>query len=369
MTWLFWLSVAITVYAYFGYPLVLVALGLVIHRPVRKERIEPYVSILIPAYKEARVIAQKIRNCLALDYPAHKFEIVVACDGSPDDTPLIAQSLADGVRVRVLNFPVNRGKTEVLNASVPQLKGEIIVFSDAAAMLYRDSVRNLVANFADPQVGAVSGKYTVVKAEDVAIGKSEDFYWKYETFLKTKESELSSTLGAHGHLHAIRKELYQPLAPDAINDDYIIPVSVLAKGFRAVYEPAAIVFEEAQEMTGFGRRVRIMAGNIQQMRELRGLLRPFQTLPFFFFFSHKIVRLLVPLAMLAALAANLFLLGLPLYRTLFYGQAVFYTLAGAEALWRIRPRFLALPYYFTMVNAAVFVGLYQVLVRRKVAWK
>src|SRR6185369_12072377 len=134
------------------------------------------------------------------------------------------------------------------------------------------------------EVGAASGKYTVVKAEDVAIGKSEDFYWKYETFLKTQESEISSTLGAHGHLHAIRKYLYPFPAPSTINDDYVIPVSVLAKQYRAVYEPKAIVYEEAKEMTGFGRRVRIMAGNVQQIKEMKGLMSPFRPLPLFFFF-------------------------------------------------------------------------------------
>ncbi len=367
--WIFWLSVAAPVYAYLGYPLVLLLLGLVIKRPVRKQPIEPFVSLLIPAYNEARVIARKIRDSLALDYPADKLEIVVCCDGSRDQTPEITRTLADGERVRLLDYPVNRGKIQTLNDSVPQLRGEIVVFSDAPSMLYRDALRNLVANFADPQVGAASGRYTVVKAEEAATGNSEDFYWKYETFLKVRESLVSSTLGAHGHLHAIRKGLYPYPPPGTINDDYVIPVSVLAKGYRAVYEPAAVVYEEAQEMAGFGRRIRIMVGNIQQVRELRSLLAPFLPLPLFFFLSHKVSRLVVPAAMVAALAANLFLLGSPFYAGVLYLQSLFYALAGAGAGWRLRPRLLALPYYFTMINAAVFVGFYRVLFRRRVAWK
>jgi len=122
----------------------------------------------------------------------------------------------------------------------------------------------------------------VVKADEVNIGKSEDFYWKYETYLKVQESQIASTLGGHGHLHAIRKDLYPFPPPGTINDDYIIPVSVLAKGYRAVYEPTAIVYEEAHEMAGFGRRVRIMAGNLQQLREIKGLLWPLRPLPLFF---------------------------------------------------------------------------------------
>jgi cellulose synthase/poly-beta-1,6-N-acetylglucosamine synthase-like glycosyltransferase len=366
----FWIGLAIPVYAYFGYPLVLVLMRRVLHRKVKKAPYEPFISILIPAYNEAAMIGQKIQNCLSLDYPADRMEIVVACDGPSDGTTSIAKSFEDGHRVRVLDFPVNRGKISVLNDGVRSLRGEIVVFSDAAALLFRDSVRKLVENFADPQVGAVSGKYTVVKADEVDIGKSEDFYWKYETLLKVMESELSSTLGGHGHLHAIRRNLYPVLSPGTINDDYIIPVSVLSKGYRAVYEPAAIVYEEAREMTGFGRRVRIMAGNLQQIREIRGLLWPLQLLPLFFFLSHKVSRLLVPFAMVAALVANLWLLDQPLYQLLFVGQAAFYAIALLGTMFKLRPKAIMLPFYFCMINAATFFGLYHALTsRRRMAWK
>lgn len=368
--WIFWLGVAVPVYAYAGYPIALALLRLVRHRSVRKKPFEPQVSLLIPAYNEADVIAEKVRNSLALDYPEHKLEIVIACDGATDGTAAIARKAAEGSGIRILEYRVNRGKIATLNDAVRELGGEIVVFSDAAAMLYPDSVRKLVENFADPEVGAASGKYTVVKAGEVDIGKSEDFYWKYETYLKTRESELSSTLGAHGHLHAIRRELYPFPPPGTINDDYVIPVSVLARKYRAVYEPKAIVYEEAREMTGFGRRVRIMAGNLQQIREMRGLIRPFRPLPLFFFLSHKVLRLLVPFAMVAAFAANLFLLEATLYRGLLILQGAFYALAIAGMLWRLKPKALMLPFYFCMVNAAVFFGVYHNFTsRRHMAWK
>jgi cellulose synthase/poly-beta-1,6-N-acetylglucosamine synthase-like glycosyltransferase len=366
----FWIGIAVPFYAYIGYPVVLALLRSFVRRGVRKAPFEPAVSILIPAYNEGDVIAAKIRNCLELDYPADRLEIVVASDGSKDDTAAVAQSFEDGQRVRVLAYPVNRGKIPLLNSSVPELRGEIVVFSDAAAMLYRDSVRTLVQNFADPRVGAVSGRYTVVKADEVNIGKSEDFYWKYETWLKVQESQIASTLGAHGHLHAIRKELYPFPPPGTINDDYIIPVSVLSKGFRAVYEPAAIVYEEAHEMTGFGRRVRIMAGNLQQLREIKGLLWPPRPMPLFFFLSHKASRLVVPFAMVAAFIANAFLLSSPFYTILFALQAAFYATAILGAIIQLRPRTLLLPFYFCMINAATFFGLYHALTsRRRMAWK
>ena len=366
----FWISIAVPVYAYFGYPLVLMLLRAIIHRDVKKGPVEPSVSLLIPAYNEGDVIERKIQNSLALDYPADRLEIVVASDGSKDDTAEAARRLEDGTRVRVLAYPQNRGKIPTLNASVPELRGEIVVFSDAAAMLFPDSVRKLVSNFADPEVGAVSGLYKVVKADEVDIGKSEDFYWKYETFLKVQESRLASTLGGHGHLHAIRKDLYPFPPPGTINDDYVIPVSVLGKGYRAVYEPSAVVYEEAHEMTGFGRRIRIMAGNIQQLREIGSLLWPLRAMPLFFFLSHKVSRLLVPFAMVAALVANLFLLDQPVYLTLFFLQAIFYLLAISGTIWQLKPKTLLLPFYFCMINVATFFGFYHALTsRRRMAWK
>lgn len=367
---LFWLAAAVPVYAYVGYPVVLLLLRLLIQRRPAKRPITPFVSVLIPAYNEARMIEQKIRNCLEMDYPPDRFEVVVACDGASDATPALASRMADGVRVRVLDYPKNRGKIFVLNDAVPELRGEIVVFSDAAALLVPGAVRELVMNFADPQVGAVSGRYTVVKAGDVDIGKSEDFYWRYETYLKVQESAISSMLGAHGHLHAIRKHLYPFPAPGTINDDYVIPVSVIAKGYRAVYEPRAIVYEEASEMAGFGRRVRIMAGNFQQLREIGTLVRPFCPMPLFFFLSHKAARLLVPFAALLALALNLSLLDAPLYRTLLYLQILFYAVALLGTVIRLRPRILMLPYYFSMINVSTFFGLYHALTgRRRMAWK
>lgn len=367
---IFWVAVLIPFYAYVGYPLVLLFLRLLIHREVKKGPIQPFISLLILAYNEGDVIARKIENSLALNYPVDRLEIVVASDGSKDRTAETAQKLADGNRVRVLAYTENRGKIATLNASVPQLRGEIVVFSDASAMLPPDSVRRLIANFADPAVGAVSGLYKIVKADDVDVGRSEDFYWRYETFLKIQESHLASILGGHGQMHAIRKELYPYPPAGTINDDYIIPVSVLAKGYRAVYEPTAIVYEEAHEMTGFGRRIRIMAGNVQQLREIKGLLHPLRPLALFFFLSHKVSRLVVPFAMLAALITNLFLLGSRIYLAIFCAQLAFYLLAALGTFWPLRPKILMLPFYFTMINAAAFLGFYHALTeRRGMAWK
>jgi cellulose synthase/poly-beta-1,6-N-acetylglucosamine synthase-like glycosyltransferase len=367
---IFWIAIAVPVYAYFGYPVILLLLRLIVHRAVKKAPVEPSVSFVIPAYNEGKVIEQKIRNTLDLDYPLGRLEIVVASDGSNDDTARIAQQFEDGARVRVFAYPVNRGKVTALNETVPQLNGEIVVLSDAAAMLGRDAVRRLVENFADPDVGAATGRYTVAKAGEANMGKSEDFYWKYETYLKIQESQIASTLGGHGHLQAIRKKLYPFPPPGTINDDYVIPVSVLSKGYRAVFEPSAVGWEEAHEMAGFGRRVRIMAGNVQQLREIKGLLWPPRPLPLFFFLSHKASRLVVPFAMIAALIVNVMLIRSPLYAVLLCLQVVFYAVALLGAVVRLRPNTLLLPFYFCMINAATFFGFYHALTsRRRMAWK
>ena len=366
----FWSFVFLAVYAYIGYPIFLAALSIAIHRPVKKGPIAPTVSLLVPAYNEADVIARKIQNLMMLDYPSERIEIVIASDGSSDRTVEIARSLADGTRIRVFAFPQNRGKVATQNASVNELRGELIVFSDASAMLQPDSVRRLVENFADPTVGAASGLYRVVRADQVNIGASEELYWKYETFLKVQESQLASTLGAHGSLYAMRRELYPFPPAGTINDDYVIPVSVIRRGFRAVYEPNAVAYEEAYEMTGFARRVRIMAGNIQQLREIGGLLYPFRPLELFFFLSHKLSRLLVPFAMVIVFVTNTLLLHSWLYAALFCAQLVFYLLAASGAIWQLRPKALMLPYYFSMINLTTFFGFYHAVTRgRSLAWK
>ena len=373
MTFLFWASAALAVYVYAGYPILLAVLRRVAKHPVAKRPIEPTVSLLVAAYNEADVIEAKIRNAIELDYPADRLEIAIACDGPNDGTTAIAQRVAaqiGGGRVRVFAYPVNRGKLHALNDTIPQLTGDIVAFSDASSMLAPDAMRLLVANFADENVGAASGVYRVLRGDEAALGKQEDFYWKYETYLKLAEADVGSILGCHGSLYAIRRALYPFPKPGTINDDYVIPMRILSRGYRVAYEPAAVAYEEAHEMGGFSRRVRIMTGNFEQLREMKALIRPLRPGPLFFFLSHKAGRLVVPIAMLAMLGANLFLLDRPFYRALFALQLAFYALVLLGALVRLKPKVLRLPYYFCMINAAAFLGMYHALRGgRTLAWK
>jgi glycosyltransferase involved in cell wall biosynthesis len=370
---LFWLSAGLAFYVYAGYPLLLAVLRRVAKRPVAKKPIEPSVSLLVAAYNEADVIEAKIRNALALDYPADRLEIAIACDGPTDGTTAIAQRVASEIgngRVHVFAYPVNRGKLYALNDTIPQLTGDIVAFSDASSMLAPDAMRTLVANFADDHVGAASGVYRVLRGEDATLGKQEDFYWKYETYLKLAEADVGSILGCHGSLYAIRRALYPFPKPGTINDDYVIPMRILSRGYRVAYEPGAVAFEEAHEMGGFSRRVRIMTGNVEQLREMRALVHPLRPGPLFFFLSHKAGRLVVPIAMLAMLVSNALLLDRPFYRMVFGLQLAFYALVLLGALVRLKPKMLRLPYYFCMINAAAFLGMYHALRGgRTLAWK
>lgn len=365
---LFWISAGFTVYVYVGYPILLWGLQAVFRSSPRKQSIEPSVSLLVAAYNEAAAIADKIRNSLALDYPVDKLEVVVASDGSKDATAEIVRSLAAAEasgRVRILDFEKNRGKTAVLNDAVRELRGEVVAFSDATSMLATDSLRILVQSFSDPRVGAASGVYRLLKKDQAHLGSQEDLYWKYETFLKVQEARLGAFTGAHGSLYAIRRELY-PFPPEGtINDDFTIPMRILESGHRVAYETAAVAYEEANEMEGFSRRVRITAGNIEQLREIKSLIWPPRPFVLFCLLSHKTGRLLVPVFMLIALAANIALRGQFLYNCLLLGQVLFYGLAGLGAVVSLKPRILRLPYYFCMINSALFGWVYQALRYRR----
>ncbi|MFY9647351.1 MAG: glycosyltransferase family 2 protein [Terriglobales bacterium] len=360
MTRLFWIATGFVVYVYFGYPVLLWALQAVFRGAPRKEPGEPSVSLLVAAYNEAAVIADKIRNALALDYPADKLEIVVASDGSKDATAEIARSFVASQpgRVRLFHYEQNRGKMAVLNDAVPELRGEIVAFSDASSMLAADSLRVLVQNFSDARVGAASGVYRLLKKDQAQLGAQEDLYWKYETFLKVQEAKLGAFTGAHGSLYAIRCALY-PFPPlNTINDDFTIPMRILEHGHRVAYEPGAVAYEEAHEMEGFSRRVRITAGNIEQLREIKGLVLPPRPFVLFCLLSHKTGRLLVPVFMVMALAANIVLRGQFPYNWLLLGQGLFYGLAVLGAMVNL-PKLLRLPYYFCMINSALFAWVYQ----------
>ena len=361
---IFWLLAAVVVYVYAGYPLLLVVLSaLGARRPVRKGEIEPGVTLIVSAFNEAAVIAEKIRNSLALDYPREKIEIVVISDASDDGTDeIVGQFAAQGVRLLRMND--RGGKTLGLNAGVRAAKGEIVVFSDANAMYLPDAIRKMARNFADPAVGAVVGESTYADAAGGAQ-KSESLYWKYETGIKRLETQIGSTVGGDGAIYAIRRSLYRDMRADALSD-FVNPMQIVMAGYRCIYEPEAQSVEEAAEGFDkeFRRKVRIVNRAWRATWTLPALLNP---LRFGWFslelVSHKLLRWLMPLFLVAVLLLNVLLVErAPLYSWLLVLQLVFYALALAGYLTRGRPtqpRLIYVPYYFCLVNIASARGIIE----------
>ncbi len=371
-TWIFWVSVLLIGYVYAGYPLLLWLLCAVGRtRPVRRDAAcLPSVTLVISAYNEAGVIKAKLANSRALDYPPERLEILVVSDASDDGTDEIVRDCPDP-RVHLLRMAQRGGKTAGLNAAVARAAGEVIVFSDANAMYDRAAVRHLVRNFADPQVGAVTGESRYEIAEDDASTEAENRYWTYELWIKGMESRLGSLVGADGAIYAIRRSLYADLGPADLSD-FVNPMQIVARGYRNVYEAEAWSSEGGAEgfSAEFRRKVRIVNRAWRASIKLRGLLNPFRHGFFALqFWSHKVLRWLVPVFMLAALASNLWLAGrAPLYDLALAGQLLVYAAAGlGMALSGLgHPvRVLDIPYYFCAVNAASLLGIVQALAGRK----
>lgn len=359
---LFWVCAGLIVWVYAGYPLLLLLLNrLRAPRLVAQRAMTPPITVIVSAYNEADVIRAKIENSLALDYPRDKLEVLVISDCSSDGTDEIVREYEDR-GVRLLRMNERGGKTLGLNAGVPAARGEIIVFSDANAMYHPQTARNLARNFADPQVGCVTGesRYNLDGATETT--ESENLYWRYELAIKKMESRIGSLVGGDGAIYAIRKALYRPMQAADLSD-FVNPMQISLQGFRNVYEPEAISFENGADTfeQEFRRKVRIVARAWRGLLRVRAVLNP---LRFGFFalqvLSHKLLRWLIPVFMLGALCANLLLLRSPFYLFTGLAQALFYVLAGLGWLQSRRKeiaRVFYVPYYFCMVNYASLLGI------------
>jgi len=361
----YWTSLLLIVYVYFGYPVVLHLLRWITGgRPVEKsESIRPNVTLIISAYNEESVIADKIRNSLAIDYPKERLEVLVVSDASDDNTDAIVKDFENGI-VRLLRMQERGGKTLGLNEAVKSASGEILVFSDANAMYRQNALTMLVRNFEDAAVGAVVGESTYSDSSNDAE-VSESLYWRYEVAIKSAESRLGSVVGGDGAIYAIRKKLYQPMASDALSD-YVNPCQIVAQGLRCIYEPAAVSVEEAAGSfeKEFKRKVRIVNRAWRATMSMRSLMNPARNGLFAFqLISHKFLRWLIPALLVVAFVTNAILAGQHWsYQLLLVVQLLFYGLALAGAVFR-RSRslhaILYVPYYFCLVNAASALGIIE----------
>lgn len=364
---IFWLCASGVVYAYIGYPIALWLISRLYPNPLANPGLNrspdewPMVSLIIAAYKEEKVILPRLINATLLDYPADKLEVLIGVDGTEDCTGELVREFQDS-RIRLIQYPVRRGKASVLNDTVPQARGEIIVFSDANTMTQPNSIKQLVRHFANERVGSVCGKLELI---DPASGQNVDgIYWKYENFLKGCEGRINGLLGVNGGIYALRKELYEPIPTNAIVDDFLIGMRVHLRGRKLVYDPTAVALEETPDTIGqeFHRRSRIGAGGFQSLQWLWPLLNPLRGWIAFTFWSHKVVRWLCPVFMIGALVANLTLVMRPLYLSLLVAQLAFYAIAVVGLGWltgNLLPRSLRLPAMFVSMNAALLVGLWR----------
>lgn len=375
----FWLTGGLIVYAYAGFPLVLLVRGLFRRRDGEREpdRLSPLpaVSMVVVAHDEAATIAAKIRNIYDLDYPPDRLEVIIASDGSTDGTDAIVRRLARP-GLRLLTLP-RAGKIPALNAAVAHAKGDVLVFSDANSMWAPEALRALVYRFADPEVGAVGGNQCYLPERRGHMGsRAERLYWGYDRKLKLMQSRAGHMTAATGAIHAVRRHLFRPVPP-GVSDDYMTSTRAVAGGYRLVFEPDAIAYETVapSEKAEFDRKLRIIVRGLRGLWLTRELFNP---LRFGFYslqlFSHKLLRWSACWLLLVLFASTLALYGEgPPYTWAAHAQIALYSAAALGlALHRTRIadrrifKLFGFPFYFTMANYAALRAWLQVLRGRQV---
>lgn len=374
---LFWFSIAAMLTVYVAYPFLLWAIGCFRRRSVDKAPGVPTVSIVISAYNEEDHIGRTIENKLALDYPVERLEILVISDGSTDGTEKIVRSYA-GNRVRLLVQPGRQGKTSALNRAVSEARGDIIVFSDANSIYDRSALRMLVENFADGRIGYVTGQMVYVDRQGSLIGQGCSAYMRYENALRSLETRVGSVVGVDGGIDAVRKDLYTPMSPELL-PDFVLPLRVVEKGFRVVYEERALLKEETltQSRDELRMRVRVILRSLHALWQMRGLFNPLHSRDALFSFQlfiHKVLRYWVGYLQVAALVCNALLLeGSRFYQLLFLLQLSFYGLAvsgAASKRWGERFTLARFAYYFCLLNYAALVASLKFLRgKQTVVWQ
>ena len=364
---LFWIAAFIIFYTFFGYGILLAALVKIkeLFKPRKEFPIKeeyPDVTLLIAAYNEKDYIPEKMKNCRALEYAMDKLHIVWVTDGSNDGTPDVLREYPENT---VLHSPARAGKTAALNRAMDYIDTPFVVMTDANTELSPRSIYDIVRSFDDPSVGCVSGEKKV-RIQGSSAAASEGIYWKYESFLKSLDDRLYSTMGAAGELIAIRRELWEEIPPDTLVDDMILSMGIVRKGYRIAYckkayaleNPSADIKEERK------RKIRLGAGGFQATVKLRDLMNPFKYgVVAFQFVSHRVLRWTVtPSMLILAFVLNLVLvlLGAPLFYTVLFAlQLLFYIAAligrmkekkGEKSIFRV-------PYFFVFANFSTFAGL------------
>ncbi len=375
---IFWLSVGLVVYVYAGYPLLANLLGRLLHHGVSTAEpgtFTPSVTVVIAAYNEAAHIEETVRNKLSLNYPAEKLNVIVISDESEDGTDDIVRAIGDP-RVRLIRQVPRAGKTSALNLALPQATGEIIAFSDANSLYHPDALQHLVSCFADPEVGYVTGRM-VYKAPDGSLtGEGCSTYMSYENGLRASETKLGSIVGVDGGVDATRRSIYKPMRADQL-PDFVQPLTVREQGYRVIYQPEALLYEDALASASdeFRMRVRVGLRAFHALKDKSNLLNPFHYGIYAWqLLSHKVLRYLAFLFMISALLVNipLFMGGSIFWKTMMVAQVSFYLIAlfGHTQRHKNVPKVISLIYYLCVLNVASALAWVQFLMGRKqVIWK
>lgn len=377
----FWIGILVVLYTYVGYGIFIYLFSKIAgHRArftVKSDEELPHISLLIAAYNEEQFITDKIQNTLALDYPSNRLDIVFVTDGSSDRTPDLVRNFPG---IQLYHQPERRGKIHAVNRVMEFIRTPFVIFCDANTLLNREALKNIVRHYQDPKVGGVAGEKRIFsQTADNASGAGEGLYWKYESFLKRKDAEVYSIVGAAGELFSIRTDLYEEPAENMIIEDFYISMRIAGRGFRFAYEPDAYAMETASASVAeeWKRKVRICAGAFQAMGKLLYLLNPFRYgILSFQYFSHRVLRwTLAPLALPLVFISSAFLAlrGLPFYQLALGCQIGFYGLAFAG--YKLRDKKITIkgffvPYYFIVMNLAVYAGLSRFLRgKQSVTWE
>jgi glycosyltransferase involved in cell wall biosynthesis len=370
---LFWLCTALVAYTYVGYPVLLWVVTKFRKAESSAPSTVPSLTLLITAHNEAAQIGRKLTESLALNYPKEKLQILVASDGSTDDTVAIVHAFArQGVELVIV--PQQAGKTNAQNIAMRHAKGEIVVFSDATTEYHPDALQYLAGAFADASVGAVSGRYAYFDIKSGSVGEGSKAYAGYDNRLREMQSKTGSLTGCCGCIYAIRHELYTPLATDIISD-FVEPLHVLLQGAKVKFEPRALAREDVGHKADkeFAMRVRVIARAWKGLASVRELLAPWKH-PWISLqlVSHKLLRYAVPILLMGILLSSWALRDTVAYRLVLMMELGFY---GAALLALLLPalqksRVFSLPMYFCVMNAAAFWGSVKFLCGKSYAtWK
>jgi len=371
MSWIFWTAAAGIAYAYAGYFAWLWVRAQWHPRPVKRAAGEPLVSVVMVVRNEEAGLACKLRNLLELDYPAERCQIVVVSDGSTDGTEAILREHAHNPRVQIILNQLAGGKAPGLNDAMTVAHGDIVVFTDARQRIEPGAIRRLAENFADPEVGAVSGELMLGDPENGETRRGMGLYWQIEKRVRELEARAGSVVGATGALYAVRRELVVKVPADTLLDDVFIPMNVARQGFRVVFDERARAWDtpDLGAQREFRRKVRTLTGNYQLLQLAPWLLRRENPLRFEFI-SHKLTRLVVPFALIATLITAAFLPG-PFYRVAFWGQIGFYGLSllgwtGLKLGPASKPAEAA--YTFARLNIAALVAFANFVTGHTTVW-